>query len=115
MALVQHMTAHPDWTVNPGLPDRTGTYLNNPTLSEQQRQTVNRQIQAIHLATPQPKYACPSCRHPVTSKPTEVFIIKDVVRTVAGAEGTRALNAIPLVGGQQRVHGMVFFDSIGMS
>ncbi|PSR79630.1 hypothetical protein PHLCEN_2v6931 [Hermanssonia centrifuga] len=89
-ALVQHMTAHPNWTVNPRLPDRIRTHLNNPNLSEQQRQTANRQVQAMHIATPQPKYTCPSCRHPVTSKPSEVFIIKDVVRTIAGAEGEKS-------------------------
>ncbi|KAF9528524.1 hypothetical protein CPB83DRAFT_854310 [Crepidotus variabilis] len=34
-----------------------------------------------------PEYTCPTCREPITSRPTESFVVKAMVRTVAAALG----------------------------
>lgn len=58
----------------------------NPLIA--QDPNVHRMIEP--LIPPQPSYTCPTCREPVRTRPTEVFALKAVVRTLAAAAGEKS-------------------------
>lgn len=57
--------------------------VQNPHLAQHQH-FMNMFLQFL---PPQPTYTCPTCREPVRSRPTEVFTLKSLVRTICAATG----------------------------
>ncbi|KAI0769654.1 hypothetical protein BD413DRAFT_604785 [Trametes elegans] len=86
-ALAQHMATHPHYNPQAMIPHHWRALLARPDLSHHQRREVERQISMLAEATPQPAYSCPTCRVEVRNKPAETFVVKHLVRTVAGAQG----------------------------
>ncbi|KAI0329184.1 hypothetical protein GY45DRAFT_1371745 [Cubamyces sp. BRFM 1775] len=85
-ALVQHMATHPQY--NPQVvPTHWRAALARPDLSPIARRQIEREIGMIMEATPQPTYSCPTCRLEIRNRPAENFVVKHLVRTVAGVQG----------------------------
>ncbi|KAI0661186.1 hypothetical protein C8Q70DRAFT_1052293 [Cubamyces menziesii] len=86
-ALVQHMTTHPQYNPQTVVPPHWRAALARPDLSHIARRQIEREIDMIMEATPQPAYSCPTCRLEIRNKPAENFVVKHIVRTVAGVQG----------------------------
>ncbi|KAL1942497.1 hypothetical protein VTO73DRAFT_6099 [Trametes versicolor] len=100
--LAQHMAAHPHYNPQVVVPPHWRAALARPNLSPLDRRHIEREIQRHAEATPQPAYSCPTCRVEVRNKPAENFIVKHMVRTIAGAQGESCPkdNAPPRLVGQ---------------
>lgn len=100
--LAQHMAAHPHYNPQVVVPAHWRAALARPGLSHLDRRHIEREIQRHAEATPQPAYSCPTCRVEVRNKPAENFIVKHMVRTIAGAQGESCPkdNAPPRLVGQ---------------
>jgi hypothetical protein len=77
--LAQHMTAHPNYNVNPPVPAHL---RGHPAHVQQQAR-----LQFVHMQPPPPPYTCPTCRQAVKSEPAEAYAMKAIVRTIANAMG----------------------------
>ncbi|PCH43913.1 hypothetical protein WOLCODRAFT_138667 [Wolfiporia cocos MD-104 SS10] len=61
--------------------------LREPGLHVQMRHRIIALLSSIEAETPSPTYSCPSCRATVTSRPSEVFALKNIVHAIATAKG----------------------------
>ncbi|PCH37292.1 hypothetical protein WOLCODRAFT_158012 [Wolfiporia cocos MD-104 SS10] len=61
--------------------------LREPELPLQMRHRIIALLSSIEAKTPSPTYSCPSCRATATSRPSEVFTLKNIVRAIATAKG----------------------------
>ncbi|KAI8993843.1 hypothetical protein BD414DRAFT_480613 [Trametes punicea] len=86
-ALAQHMAAHPRYNPQATIPQHWRATLARPDLSLAARRHIEREIGMLLDALPQPTYSCPTCRVEVRNKPAENFVVKHLVRTVAGVQG----------------------------
>lgn len=78
-------------------PQNTPEQLANGAVLAQLIQTIAHNSQLVnerhamnmfwHYMPPHPAYTCPTCREPVRSRPTEVFTLKSLVRTISAAAG----------------------------
>jgi hypothetical protein len=80
--LAQHLTAHPHYRPLP--PHPANMYQHSIALQQQ----ILLQRHLHEQQHPAPNYTCPTCREEVTVRPVEVFALKAIVRSVAGAMGT---------------------------
>ncbi|KAI0633321.1 hypothetical protein C8Q77DRAFT_1114328 [Trametes polyzona] len=86
-ALAQHMATHPHYNPQASIPRHWRDALARPDLSIGARRQIELEIRRLSDAIPQPSYSCPTCRVEVRNKPAENFVVKHIVRTVAGAQG----------------------------
>ncbi|KAI0365632.1 hypothetical protein BV20DRAFT_1003797 [Pilatotrama ljubarskyi] len=86
-ALAQHMATNPAYNPQGNIPAHWRAALARPDLSHVARRQIEREIGLLMEATPQPTYSCPTCRVEVRSKPAENFVVKHIVRTIAGLQG----------------------------
>ncbi|KZS99752.1 uncharacterized protein LAESUDRAFT_765218 [Laetiporus sulphureus 93-53] len=86
--LAQYMSTHPHHNM-PNL-EAYRIALRDPFLSAQQRIELESQLR-IAILQHHPDYTCPSCRAVVKERPIEVYAIKSVVRSAAGAAGETSL------------------------
>ena len=61
--------------------------LREPGLTIQTRYQITALLDSIEAETPSPTYSCPSCRAIITSRPVEVFALKNIVHAIASARG----------------------------
>jgi hypothetical protein len=64
---------------------------------------------------PEPWYSCPTCREQVQRKPVEDFVLKSLVRTIAGATGQSSPKRQPALrraGAAQEDPWYAFFESV---
>ncbi|KAH9858391.1 hypothetical protein C2E23DRAFT_716756 [Lenzites betulinus] len=85
--LVQHMSTHPTYNPQIVISPHLRAALARADLTTQARRQIAREISRLEDATPQPAYSCPICRVGVRSKPTENFVAKHMVRTIAALQG----------------------------
>ncbi|RDX50111.1 hypothetical protein OH76DRAFT_483720 [Lentinus brumalis] len=95
-ALVQHLSAHPNYDAQRVIPARWRDALAQPNLPHHTRLQYEREIAIIMSTTAQPKYSCPTCRDLVKAKPAENFVVKHLVRTIAGVQGESCPQEAPL-------------------
>ncbi|KAF7790368.1 hypothetical protein EIP86_001323 [Pleurotus ostreatoroseus] len=86
-AVAQHMTAHPDWAPEHPVIVQYRNALRQPNLPPQTRRAIQHQIEQIQAGIPKPEFTCPSCREPVRRAPMEAFALKNIVKSVADAQG----------------------------
>ncbi|CDO75641.1 hypothetical protein BN946_scf184743.g1 [Trametes cinnabarina] len=95
-ALAQHMAANPQYNPQGIVPHHWRAALARQDLSIIARRQIEREIAMLMDATPQPSYTCPTCRLEVRNKPAENFVVKHLVRTVAGIQGESCPKEDPL-------------------
>lgn len=81
------MQANPQHDQNPPHMQQLRHMLQNPRISLQSRQHIERELKRFQDLLPKPEYICPSCRTPVKSRPSENYALKSLVRVVAEASG----------------------------
>ena len=81
--LTQHVAIHPNYDIN-AQPVQINGNLQHGFLVPQQVQ---------------PRYTCPKCREEVKTRPAEDFVLKSLVRTIAGAAGEASPKKQDPVGG----------------
>lgn len=107
--LAQHMTAHPNYVLNPPIPAHLRQIAmqarvgNNPHLQMQLELQVAQY--RIMQNAPRPVYSCPTCRETVKNKPVEVFALKSVVRTISNAIGESSPKKEPVRGNMRAATG----------
>jgi len=93
--LAQHMTDHPNYVLNPPLPQHLRHLAiqarSNPN-NHNLRLQIDTQITQYRTAAfgQSPVYTCPTCRKEIKNKPVEDFALKSIVRTLAGAMGEQS-------------------------
>ena len=95
-ALVQHLGAYPHYDAQRVIPAHLRNALLHPNLPQHSRALYEREIAVLLSTTPQPKYSCPTCRVLVKAKPAENFVVKHLVRTIAGVQGEQCPQEAPL-------------------
>lgn len=94
--LTNHMVAHPTYDVNYRMPpEHELLLLARPGMAHLYR--------AQWGVPPSPQYSCPTCRTVVTSRPTEDFALKALVRTMANAQRESSPKRTPRPGGGRHV------------
>ncbi|PCH39231.1 hypothetical protein WOLCODRAFT_29436 [Wolfiporia cocos MD-104 SS10] len=83
--LAHHMHATPGY--NHVRIAELNAQLREPELHIQMRHGIIALLSSIEAETPSPTYSCPFCRDTVTSRPSEVFALKNVVHAIATANG----------------------------
>ncbi|TFK25549.1 hypothetical protein FA15DRAFT_590254 [Coprinopsis marcescibilis] len=78
------INAHPRYDANNPVVDQLLAYLQDPRVLQNPRMLEG--IRQFIPAQPTPKYECPECRAPVTSKPIENFAMKSLSRMVASVK-----------------------------
>ncbi|KAI9068064.1 hypothetical protein FKP32DRAFT_1663933 [Trametes sanguinea] len=104
-ALAQHMAANPQFNPQGIVPHHWRAALARQDLSIHARRQIEREISMLMDATPQPIYTCPTCRLEVRNRPAENFVVKHLVRTVAGVQGETCPKEDPPPRLGQRVEG----------
>ncbi|KAI0779780.1 hypothetical protein C8Q74DRAFT_1261031 [Fomes fomentarius] len=84
---VKHLAAHPNYDAQKLIPAQWRASLARPDLPRHTRLHLEREIARILSTTPQPNYNCPTCRVLVKAKPAENFVVKHLVRSLAGVQG----------------------------
>ncbi|RPD78297.1 hypothetical protein L226DRAFT_610241 [Lentinus tigrinus ALCF2SS1-7] len=95
-ALIKHLSAHPHYDAQRVVPLQYRNVLAQPNIPTHTRAHYEREIAIIMSTTPQPKYSCPTCRVLVKAKPAENFVVKHLVRTIAGVQGESCPQEAPL-------------------
>ncbi|KAI0743853.1 hypothetical protein C8Q80DRAFT_1272487 [Daedaleopsis nitida] len=95
-AYVQHLSANPHYDLQKIIPAQWRATLARPDIPSQTRITLEREISNILIATPQPQYSCPTCRVHIKAKPAENFVVKHLVRTIAGVQGESCPQEAPV-------------------
>ncbi|KAI0356239.1 hypothetical protein OH77DRAFT_1401399 [Trametes cingulata] len=95
-ALAQHMATNPAYNPQGNVPPHWRAALTRPDLSIAARRHIEREIALLIEATPQPTYSCPTCRVEVRARPAENFVVKHIVRTIAGLQGESCPKQDPL-------------------
>ncbi|KAI0071712.1 hypothetical protein K474DRAFT_1686946 [Panus rudis PR-1116 ss-1] len=85
--LAKHMTENPAYNPNPPVLQQYHAFLRHPHITPIQRREVEESIQRLLTSMKHPTYTCPTCREPIKDKPTEVYIVKEMVRAVAEKQG----------------------------
>ncbi|CAL1707857.1 unnamed protein product [Somion occarium] len=85
--LAKHMTEHPEYNANPPQVQQYHFILRQGRIGTQQRRHLEDLIERTLRSINHPKYTCPTCRVAVKDRPTEVYSLKQVVRTIADTMG----------------------------
>lgn len=84
----QHLTRYPGYNPNPPMPRAYREILEHPLLNPDQRNAVRRGLQVLHSSVVvHPAYTCPTCRTVIKTKPVESYALRNVVHSLAEAQG----------------------------
>lgn len=93
--LVKHLEVYPNYDAQRLLRPELRAFLARPDLPPHARRKAECESIMMLLGTPQPEYSCPTCRVVIRTKPAENFVVKHVVRTIAGVQGEPYPTAAP--------------------
>ncbi|OBZ78286.1 hypothetical protein A0H81_02208 [Grifola frondosa] len=80
---MQHMMTYPDYDPQAMISPNYRYALEDPQTPEDVRRMIRLELTVMQES--QPRYTCPNCRIVIRSKPIEVFTLRDMVHSVAGA------------------------------